>query len=54
MLTHTIEPIFHQCYSHLCNYATKIVADKHVAEDIVIYSEIASRNAKDIIERGPS
>lgn len=31
----TIENIFHQFYSPLCNYASKIVNDDFIAEDIV-------------------
>lgn len=32
---HNIENIFNEFYSPLCNYATKIVNDAHLAEDIV-------------------
>lgn len=31
----TVENIFHQYYSPLCNYAAKIIHDKNSAEDIV-------------------
>lgn len=30
-----IENIFHQFYSPLCNYASRIIGDSHLAEDIV-------------------
>lgn len=31
----TFESIFHQYYSPLCNYATKIVGDEHISKDLV-------------------
>jgi RNA polymerase sigma-70 factor (ECF subfamily) len=35
ILNNKIESIFHQYYSPLCNYATKIISDSTIAEDIV-------------------
>ncbi len=34
-MNNKIENIFHQYYSPLCNYATKIISDNTIAEDIV-------------------
>ena len=49
-----IEDIFHQYYSPLCNYASKIIADNSLAEDIVqnlfiqLWENNGLNNAKNI------
>lgn len=51
-LHQTIENIFHQFYSPLCNYASKILKDEDTAEDIVqsLFIQLYEKNDLNFID----